>query len=173
MAEAGLMMGLALKRKLGLGSTIYEQAPAYEDGVGGAFGLYPNGLKAIASIGGPSLLAAVQSVSQPYQYRRWMRHDGTEVAVASEEALSQDGLQSVGVRRWRLQRAVLNAVEKEGGIKVVMKKKLNRLEDVEGDAQGKVTVVFEDGSKVKADFVFGCDVSKEVHFFTEGRNWLY
>ncbi|KAL3775033.1 hypothetical protein ACHAWO_007218 [Cyclotella atomus] len=35
----------------------------------------------------PSLLNEVRSAGCPYIYRRWMRHDGTEVAVAREDEL--------------------------------------------------------------------------------------
>ncbi|KXS13531.1 FAD/NAD(P)-binding domain-containing protein [Gonapodya prolifera JEL478] len=157
MGELGVA---ALKKQFSLRSTVYEQAPAYEDGVGGAFGLYPNGLKVIRDVGGVELLRDVLTGAEPYQFRRWMRHDGTEVAVASEEALAQGDLQSVGIRRWRLQRAILRAVEREGGIKIVMGKKLKSLQNVEGDVSGPVTILFEDGSKVRADFVFGCDGAK-------------
>ncbi|KAJ3336656.1 hypothetical protein HDU93_002387 [Gonapodya sp. JEL0774] len=156
---AGLTLALALKRKAGLHPLVFEGAPGFDDHAGGAFGLYPNGLKVLREIGGPQLLNNVLSVSLPYQFRRWMKHDGREIAVAEESYLEQEGLPSVGIRRWRLQRCLLDACSREG-ISIAFGKRLAHLRNPEGDLQGKVTVVFEDGSEVKSNFVFGCDGAK-------------
>ncbi|KAL7490259.1 hypothetical protein ACHAW6_016004 [Cyclotella cf. meneghiniana] len=40
----------------------------------------------------PTLLSNVRAAGCPYIYRRWMRHDGTEVAVAREDELLTDVL---------------------------------------------------------------------------------
>ena len=40
----------------------------------------------------PTLLSNVRAAGCPYIYRRWMRHDGTEVAVAREDELLPDVL---------------------------------------------------------------------------------
>lgn len=89
---------------------VYEAAPAFAGEAGGAIGLYPNGLRVLKNIskgfeveGGakfeasyPPLLDNVRAAGCPYVYRRWMRHDGTEVAVAREdELLPQDGPEKV------------------------------------------------------------------------------
>ena len=91
---------------------VYEAAAAFAGEAGGAIGLYPNGLRVLKNIskgfevegGGlkyeasyPQLLDNVRAAGCPYIYRRWMRHDGTEVAVAREdELLPQDGPVAIG-----------------------------------------------------------------------------
>jgi len=47
---AGLVLALCLKKHCGLEVVVYEQAAAFGDGVGGAIGLYPNGLRVIRDI---------------------------------------------------------------------------------------------------------------------------
>ena len=83
---------------------VYESTAAYTKEAGGAIGLYPNGLRVLRNLSrglelissedhmkfdasSPSLLDAVRAAGCPYIYRRWMRHDGTEVAVAREDEL--------------------------------------------------------------------------------------
>ena len=95
---------------------VYESTAAYTAEAGGAIGLYPNGLRVIQNLSrgfvmkkkGPSssadvtdanskeitfspsiphLLSSIRSAGCPYIYRRWMRHDGSEVAVAREDEL--------------------------------------------------------------------------------------
>ncbi|KXS19413.1 FAD/NAD(P)-binding domain-containing protein [Gonapodya prolifera JEL478] len=156
---AGLTLALALKRKGGLQPHVFEGASGFDDNVGGAFGLYPNGLKVLRDIGGPQLLSDVLGVSLPYQYRRWMKHDGREVAVAEESHLEQDGIPSVGIRRWRLQKCLTTACMREG-IEISFNKRLAEVRNPEGDSRGKVSVMFDDGSILYADFVFGCDGAK-------------
>lgn len=80
---AGLLLALALKN-IGLKVEVYEQAPEFGDGVGGAIGMYPNGLRVIRDIS-PDLLHNIRKNARPYEKRRWMRHDGSEIAVADEE----------------------------------------------------------------------------------------
>ena len=76
-------------------------------------GMYPNGLRVLRDIS-PQLFREVQEAGYPYKYRRWERHDGTEVAVAEENVLSDrdDSLQTIGIRRWRLQRVLHDAARK-------------------------------------------------------------
>ncbi len=71
----GLVLALALKAHVGISAEIYEQAPKFDDGVGGAIGLYPNGQRVLRNIS-QDLLMSVRQVAFPYIYRRWMRHDG-------------------------------------------------------------------------------------------------
>ena len=40
----GLVLALALKKR-GINCTVYEQAPCFDENVGGGIGLYPNGLR--------------------------------------------------------------------------------------------------------------------------------
>ena len=59
----GLALALALKKRCGLAGSeieVYEQAPAFGDGVGGGMGLYANGLRVLRDID-PELLATVRS----------------------------------------------------------------------------------------------------------------
>ena len=73
-------------------------------------GLYANGLRVLRDIS-PELLATVREQGYDYVYRRWQRHDGTEVACAKEDVLTDDPeLQSLGIRRWKLQKILLDAV---------------------------------------------------------------
>lgn len=86
---AGLVLALGLKKHLGITSVVYEQAPRFDDHVGGAIGLYANGLQVIRDIS-PNLLKLIQTHGFPYLLRRWMRHDGVEVAVANESELVEE-----------------------------------------------------------------------------------
>ena len=92
---AGLLLALSLKHRLGHKSTVYEQAPAYctkssflcndpAEQVGGAIGLYANGLRVINDID-PSILSSIRQQGVTYNKRRWVRHDGTTIAVADEK----------------------------------------------------------------------------------------
>ncbi|KAL7543060.1 hypothetical protein ACHAWF_007315 [Thalassiosira exigua] len=74
---------------------VYESASAYRDEAGGAVGLYPNGLRVLRDLSrahpaSTSLLDDVRGSGCDYLYRRWMRHDGTEVAAAREDELLPD-----------------------------------------------------------------------------------
>ena len=108
---AGLLLALALKLQLSLDPVLYEQAPSYDEEVGGGIGMYANGLRVVRDIS-PALLAAIRKAGVPYLYRRWMRDDGSEVAVAEERYVvsqwdsveDERELASIGIRRWRLQR---------------------------------------------------------------------
>ncbi|KAI9366858.1 hypothetical protein DFJ73DRAFT_5962 [Zopfochytrium polystomum] len=163
---AGLLLALALKKKLALDPVVYEQAPGFAPNIGGAIGLYANGLRVVRDIH-PPLLAAIRAAGLPYLYRRWMRHDGTEVAVGEERHLSswatledERDLASIGIRRWKLQQALADACADAGvavrfGLRVV---------GVAGRdaATGVVALELSDGSRVEADLVFGCDGARSV-----------
>lgn len=71
---------------------VYESTTAYTANAGGAIGLYPNGLRVIRNLKdtAPNLLSQVREAGCDYLYRRWMRHDGLEVAVAREDELLPD-----------------------------------------------------------------------------------
>mmetsp|Transcript_35893 Transcript_35893/g.75520 ORF Transcript_35893/g.75520 Transcript_35893/m.75520 type:complete len:677 (-) Transcript_35893:225-2255(-) len=71
---------------------VYESTVAYTANAGGAIGLYSNGLRVLRHLSQthpkiPHVLQDVRSAGCDYLYRRWMRHDGTEVAVAREDEL--------------------------------------------------------------------------------------
>ncbi|KAJ3196721.1 hypothetical protein HK101_007953 [Irineochytrium annulatum] len=162
---AGLVLALGLKRHMGLTPTVYEQAPSFDDNVGGAMGMYANGLRIIRDIS-PELLKSIRSVARPYNKRRWMRHDGTEVAVAEERYLCQwesvedeRDLSSIGLRRWRLQKALADACEKEG-IAIKFNRRVMKL--VKQEEDGTVVLELSDGSVVRHNLVFGCDGVRSV-----------
>lgn len=93
----GLVLALCLdqvynhdhKKKKRLPIHIYESTSAYTANAGGAIGLYPNGLRVLRNLNdtAPNLLTRVREAGCDYIYRRWMRHDGLEVAVAREDEL--------------------------------------------------------------------------------------
>ena len=74
---------------------VYESTSTYTSNAGGAIGLYPNGLRVLRNLSQnhpqlSNLLQNVRSAGCDYLYRRWMRHDGLEVAVAREDELLPD-----------------------------------------------------------------------------------
>lgn len=152
----GLCLALALKKNCGLAGheiEVYEQSRSFNDNAGGAVGLYANGLRVLRDIS-PELLATVRDYGYEYRFRRWFRHDGTQVACASESELSSDPeLQSIGIRRWRLQKALSDAVAAEG---IVVRFRM-RTEAVAPRADGRVEVTFGDGTTRVARLVFGAD----------------
>ena len=151
----GLTLALALKAHCGLaGSSILvlEQAPAFGDGVGGGIGLYANGLRVLRDAS-PALLKAVRSAGYPYVFRRWLRHDGAEVAVAEEKVLCDDPeLASLGIRRWKLQKALCDAAT-EAGVTIEFGARVEEVREVDG---GFAEVVTAGGVK-RGRVVFGAD----------------
>lgn len=152
----GLVLAMALHRKCNLAASdieVFEQAKAFTDSAGGGIGLYANGLRVLRSID-PELLARVRAAGYDYIYRRWFRHDGTEVACAREDALvDETELQSIGIRRWKLQKALLDHA-KASGITVRFNM---RTEAVTPLDNGAVEVKFADGTTRTARVVFGAD----------------
>ena len=152
----GLCLALALRKHCGLSGAdieVFEQATAFTNNAGGAVGLYANGLRVLRDIS-PELLAAVRASGYDYIYRRWYRHDGTQVACARESELSDDPeLQSLGIRRWRLQKVLFDATT-AAGIKVHFKM---RTEHVQPRADGTIDVTFADGTSRTVRVVFGAD----------------
>lgn len=87
---------------------VYESTAEYSANAGGAIGLYPNGLRVLRNLSRgsspsyldsehvkfgancPNLLQNVRTAGCDYIYRRWMRHDGLQVAVAREDELLPD-----------------------------------------------------------------------------------
>ena len=162
-----MLLAIGLEKKLGgsIKLTVYEQAPAFSDDVGGAIGMYPNGFQVIRDID-PSLLRAIRKEGIPYEQRRWMKPDGAVVAEASEQSLcewasAEDEAErsSIGIRRWRLQKVLLQHASKLG-IEVRFGMTLQSLEGVR--SVGPMTLVFKEGPRYHADFVFGCDGVKSV-----------
>jgi len=67
-----LVLALALVEHTGgnLRPELYEQAPAFHDGIGAGMGMYPNGLRVIRDIN-PELLYRIRAQGYPYLFRRW------------------------------------------------------------------------------------------------------
>ncbi len=86
-----------------------------DDDVGGAIGMYPNGLQIIRDID-PHILSKIRAAGTTFCARRWMRHDGSTVAVGNEKYIcnwenekDKEDRASLGIRRWRLQKILLEA----------------------------------------------------------------
>jgi len=158
----GLVMALAIEKHTGLQAEIYEQAHGYDDEVGAGMGMYANGLRVIRDIS-PDLLEELQANGYPYQYRRWERHDGTLVTECDERALGEKEtetihgvsceLQTLGIRRWKLQQALHKAVAK-AGVSVYFNKKV---ETVKTPENGMTEVVFTDGSSRQTQLLIAAD----------------
>ena len=153
----GLSLAIGLKTHLNLTPEIYEAANGFADDVGAGMGIYPNGLRVLQDIS-PTLFDAVRKAGHPYLYRRWERHDGTEVAVAEENVLSDrnDNMQTIGIRRWRLQK-VLYETACDLGIPIHFAK---RTKSVHSRPDGTVEIAFEDGTTRLTQILFGADGSK-------------
>ena len=166
----GLTTALALHKHTGLKPVLYEQADAFQAGVGAAIGMYPNGLRVLRDID-PTLVTAIREAGYPYEYRRWMRHDGTEVAVASESALDRrdDGLHSIGILRWKMQKILYDAVV-EVGITVHFGKRTEKAHIRPEDSLCELN--FADGTQITCDILLGADGarSKVREFVAEATN---
>ncbi|KAI8616001.1 hypothetical protein BC830DRAFT_1119887 [Chytriomyces sp. MP71] len=148
---------------------------------GGAIGLYANGLAVLRDIDN-TLLDAVVAAGMPYERRRWMRHDGTEIAVGDETKLVPSSssmstpdstvasaglehdarLHPIGIRRWKFQ-AALFAHAKSLNIKVHFNKRLASLEHL---PSGATRLHFTDSTTTTAKLLFGADgVKSQVRAF--------
>ena len=174
----GLVLALAIEKYVHITPEIYEQAEGFEPDVGAGMGLYANGLRVLRDLD-PQLLQEIQACGYPYLYRHFERHDGTSVVVADESVLGsttsrsddddtssadatsdsssettkKGGLQTMGIRRWKLQQALHEAVKK-AGIPIHFGKKVQA---VETPANGMTEVIFTDGSKRQTKLLLGAD----------------
>lgn len=103
-----------------------------------------------------------------YYYHHHQRHDGTEIASADEFKLLQDGdstedtaeqLQPIGIRRWRLQKVLFQAVQ-DAGINVHFNKRLQSLAQEQVSEGPRVRLTFQDGTVRTTQLLIGCDGSK-------------
>lgn len=177
----GLLLAVALHQYLPASSSstktieIYEQAQGFDPNVGAGMNLYANGLRVIRDIS-PELLAQIQAAGCPYLYRQWERHDGTCVAVAEESVLGStqnddnsdpnahgeqdtaEGLQTMGIGRWKLQQILHTAVAK-AGIPIYFGK---QVQSVETPENGLTLVTFTDQSSRQTQLLIGADGGRSV-----------
>ena len=120
-------------------------------------GMYPNGLRVIRDID-EDLFQEIRNQGTPYRFRRWERHDGTEVMSAEEEVLcrGEDELESLGIRRWRLQKILFETAKKQGIDIFFGKECVN----VHSKPDGIVEIQFEDGTRRLTQVLFGADGAK-------------
>lgn len=164
----GLVLALALDRHCGVKVELYEQANAFHDDVGAGMGMYPNGLRVIRDIS-PQLLKDIQAAGYPYLLRRYERHDGTEVAKADETKLvgpdgeteeDADDLQPIGLRRWKLQKILYQAVV-DAGMPIHFNKQLESVEQrTEESRRTSVRLQFTDGTIRTTRLLLAADGSK-------------
>ena len=121
--------------------------------------MYPNGLKIIRDIN-YDLFLDIRKAGKPYVWRKWYRHDGTEVAVAQEKYLcnwksekDRHELSSMGIRRWRLQNALRDACLREN-IAIELGRRINSASILDN---GQVRCCLSDGEEIISDLLFGCD----------------
>ena len=160
---AGLILAISLQN-IGLECTVLEQAPGFEQGVGGAIGLYPNGLKIIRDLS-PELLCEIRKLGRPYTLRKWMRNDGSEVAIGQERFITkfdsekdERELGSMGIRRWRLQKALMDEVRKRN-ITIRFNERVDKIQVTNTEG---VRVILQSGTEITCDLMFGCDGVKSA-----------
>ena len=121
---------------------------------------FPNGLRVLRDIS-PELLEKVRQVGEPFLYRRWVKHCGTEIAQANEDVLHQgddEDMQSLGIGRWRLHNVLWEATQ-EAGIPIHFEKAIDDIVQLPRDdgQQDLVCVHFGDHTHRMAHLLFGTD----------------
>lgn len=142
---AGPVTAMALQQA-GIEATVFEAYACSADGVGGAMGIAPNGLNALAVIGAE---APVQAVGRPMASMVLQSWTGKQLAdIGTDPALPT--MQFV----WRhdLYRALHDEAARRG-ITVEHGRRVVEVHDG-GDA---VTAVFGDGTRATADVLVGAD----------------
>ncbi|GJF02412.1 FAD-dependent oxidoreductase [Pseudonocardia sp. D17] len=142
---AGPVAAMALA-KAGIEATIVEAYPGGADGVGGALGLAPNGINALAVVG---VDEAVRAAGQPMV--AMVLQSGTGKRLA-ELRTAPDLPTPQFVNRHDLYRALHDEAERRG-VRVSFGKRLTGLHD-DGAA---VTARFADGTTATADVLVGAD----------------
>ncbi|KAI9332773.1 hypothetical protein BDR26DRAFT_921577 [Obelidium mucronatum] len=160
---AGAITAIALKRQ-GFEPTLYEKVAPIEEieeaiksgedvslqfsPIGGGFSVLTNGLKALAHLGLYDDIKALDI--DKVHAMHFMRIDGSDLAV--KPTAKKGEIDALRMLRTNLQNAIMKAVHR-AGIKTYGGKKLVNLTQAADD----VTVFFEDGTSVTADFVVGAD----------------
>ncbi|KAN0102800.1 FAD/NAD(P)-binding domain containing protein [Hyaloscypha variabilis] len=139
---AGLTSALALQ-KTGITPTIHELR-ASPSTIGGSINLTPNALRLLEFLDVEIQGCRVDSIEI------FSLHSGKLIGEVPFRKFGP----SVRILREELLKALLRAVERSG-IEVNYGEKLVGV--VEDDGEEKVTAVFENGKRVKGDFMLGCD----------------
>jgi 2-polyprenyl-6-methoxyphenol hydroxylase-like FAD-dependent oxidoreductase len=158
---------------VGLQPTIYESATELAREVGAGMGMYANGLRVLRDID-PALVRELRQNGQAFGSRRWERSDGSVVMEASEHVLASgdEDLEPFGIRRWKLQQVLYEAVQKAGihvhfsHTLVNIKESNNNSSSEQGChnhlAAPKTLLEFKNGSRVECDLVFAADKGKST-----------
>jgi len=165
---AGLVLALSLHSRLGIVPAVYEQASGFVDGVGGAVGMYANGLRVVRDVDDDGkVLGKLRDAGYEYLWRRWYDHEGNEVCKAEERHLVGDNedesggdgeeekeLYSIGIRRWKLQRILYDACL-ERGIPIHFRRRVETVKEL-NDSAVEITFTNSDET-VRTSLLFGCD----------------
>ncbi|ORY51049.1 FAD/NAD(P)-binding domain-containing protein [Rhizoclosmatium globosum] len=160
---AGAVTAIALKRQ-GFEPTLYDKVDPIQylkdtlksgeptgiqfGEVGGGVSLLGNGIKALGHLG---LLDAIKQFRiDPMNEMNYLLIDGRD--RISKKTQKKGEVESIQILRSKLHASLMKAAN-TAGVKVFGGKKLKTLTQTEND----VTVEFEDGTKVTADFVVGAD----------------
>jgi FAD-dependent urate hydroxylase len=137
---SGPVLAMYLK-KAGLRPVIYERRTEATSGEGGSFGLAPNGLDVLRTLG---LADAVTEAGNPTERIGFVNHKGKELGMNPESTTL--------VNRGDLQKILVGAAEK-AGVEFEFGKRFVSADQTDGT----VTATFEDGSQAEADLLIGCD----------------
>lgn len=145
---AGPALALQLK-KIGITAEVYEARKESDYGQGVFLGITPNGLNVLKG------LIDIQTLREEYTSGRMFFYNSSNRKIATLDTnyqLQQYGAETIQVRRSKIS----NELRKEliiQSIPIHYGKKLVCLKEA-GDC---ITIEFEDGSRVIADYVFACD----------------
>ena len=162
---AGLSSALALSKNLPSPTpsiTIYEVRDALSD-IGGAVNLTPKALRYLDHLGVLDILHAKGLGAECKTIEIYDLYSGNKYAEVDFRGPYGNGIGKPGskeylamrVMRCDLQAALLEAVKKQNGTRVVFGKKILRIEEREG-AQA-VQLTFQDGESTISDLLLGCD----------------
>ncbi|GKZ16632.1 hypothetical protein AbraIFM66951_000132 [Aspergillus brasiliensis] len=147
---AGLAAALQLHRNNNIAITVYELRPEPTT-LGGAIGLFPNGMRLIHRLGLHEELVARGSFVNDIEIHSLSSGSLTKIDI-SGWANQQTGFGYLRIRRKDLQGVFLDAVAKDQ-IPVHYNKRIISVTESPTD----VTVTFSDGSTDTADMLLGCD----------------
>ena len=147
---AGLAAALRLHQQTDITCTVYEIRPKITT-LGGAIGIYPNGLRLMHRLGVYEAAMARGASSEMRTLHSLQGH-----IVASQNSVGwaqkQTGFGYIRIKRTDLMDVLHEAIDK-AGIPIRFGKQLKTIKE---DADG-VHVKFSDGTTDSADMLFGCD----------------